>query len=71
MKPKGKKPRNTICKVLFNKIFNQHLLYKRIFQSKWITRNTSSISICNKTRTKLKTLLLTKKKLHDKLAPHV
>ena len=68
---KRKKPRNTICKVLFNKIYNQHLLYKRIFQSKWITRNTSSISICNKTRTKLKTLLLTKKKLHDKLAPHI
>lgn len=53
------------CRVNFNKLLNQGQLYKYIFENKYT--NVRNINTCNATGSKLKTLLLTKKRLHKKL----
>ena len=67
----NKVERGAFCKVLFNKIQNQHLLYRKVLRSKRKIKCSKRIMICNKTRPKLKTILLTKKKLHSKLSAHL
>lgn len=57
------------CKVKFSKVYNQHKMYKHVFQNRH--RNVEGITMCNMTRTKLKTLLLTKKRLHRKLELYI
>lgn len=56
----------TLCKISFNRLYNnKHKLLKFVLHNKYNGKN--AIKICNTTNTKLKTLLLTKKKLHNKL----
>ena len=62
---KPKKALFALCKIRYNKLHQQHLLYKTIFRNKH--NKKEAIQICNLTGTKLKTLLLTKKRLHRKL----
>ena len=63
--------KKTTCKILFSKMHNQHLIYKRLLKGKPKNKQSDKILICNQTRPKLKTLLLTKKKLHAKLASNI
>ena len=63
--------KKTTCKILFSKMHNQHLIYKRLLKGKPKNKQSDKILICNQTRPKLKTLLLTKKKLHAKLASYI
>lgn len=53
------------CKVKFCKMYNQYKIYKKILRNNH--KNVEEIKICYLTRTKLKTLFLTKKRLHKKL----
>lgn len=55
----------TRCKLNFNKLYDNEKILKHIFHNKNVKVN--KIRLCNTTMEKLKTILLTKKKLHKKL----
>lgn len=55
----------TRCKLNFNKLYDNEKLLKRIFHSK--NNKVNTIRLCNTTMRKLRTILLTKKKLHKKI----
>ena len=55
----------TRCTVTFSKLYDNDKKLRHIFKSKYNHINT--IKLCNRTEKKLRTLLLTKKKLHNKI----
>ena len=63
------KDSNVRCKINFNKAYNPTDLYKRIFKNGRKSENI--IKTCYVTGNKLKALLLTTKRLHDKLQKHM
>lgn len=59
----------TRCKLNFNKLYDNGKLLRYIFHNK--NSKISKIRLCNTTMEKLKTILLTKKKLHKKIESHL
>ena len=59
----------TVCKLIFDKSNNKNIIIKKILQNKY--KGIQSIGLSYKTDKKLKTRLLTKKKLHKKLQKYL
>ena len=59
----------TVCKLIFDKSNNKNYIIKKILQNKY--NGIQGIGLSYKTDKKLKTRLLTKKKLHKKLQKYL